>query len=705
MQFTNSYLSTDIEYLKGVGPSRGKLLREELGITNFYDLLNYFPFRYVDKSQISQVRDIHTATDYIQLVGKITNVQLTGFKGRNRLSATFYDGSGKIELVWFQGANWIQDKIKSNVNYKLYGKVSNFKGKKTIAHPEFEPFDQSKKLKVTFEPIYSTTEKLRKKGLDSYGLQKLMRQLFSGMKTSFLPEFFSDEILHNNNLISRAQLYRNIHFPKSKALLGKARYRVKFEDLFIHQLNILKLKIDRYNSTPGPKFDEVGKQFHQYFSEHLPFELTGAQKRVLKEIRKDTAHGRHMNRLLQGDVGSGKTIVALMTALLAIDNGFQATIMAPTEILAQQHFESISEELKDLKVNVALLTGSIKGNQRKSILKSLRTGYIDILIGTHALIEDGVQYHNLGVAIIDEQHRFGVAQRAKLWNKRNGEMAPHILVMTATPIPRTLQMTNFGDLDVSIIDELPPGRKPIKTVHGTENYRDRIVGFMKEEIAKGRQIYVVYPLIEESEKLDLKDLFNGFNDLQNYFPYPEYRTSVVHGRMKPAEKEAEMKRFVDGTTQIMMATTVIEVGVNVPNASVMIIENASRFGLAQLHQLRGRVGRGGDQSFCILMTKSDLSQYAKERIQTMVRTNNGFEIAEADLKLRGPGEIEGTRQSGDVVFRMANLVEDQDIAKVARISAMNLLKEDTELNLAKNKPLRSYLSQIEYFKTFWSKIS
>lgn len=705
MQFTNAYLSTEIEFLKGVGPARGKLLREELGIHNFQDLLNYFPFRYVDKSVISTIREIHKGTDYIQLVGKITSVEQTGFKGKTRLSATLQDSTGIIHLIWFQGAAWMKDKIRRGATYKVYGKVSFFKGKRTIAHPDFEPFDPKQKLKVSFEPIYSTTEKLRKKGLDSYGIQKLMRQLFSGMKASFLPEFFSEDVLHQYNLVTRPQLYRNIHFPKSKPLLGKARYRIKFEDLFIHQLNILKIKLDRYNSTPGPTFTEVGELFTNYFEHVLPFELTGAQKRVLKEIRKDTALGKHMNRLLQGDVGSGKTIVAVMTALMAIDNGFQAAIMAPTEILAIQHFESIKEELSRLKINVELLTGSIKGKKRKDILKSLRTGYVDILIGTHALIEDPVEFKNLGIAIIDEQHRFGVAQRAKLWNKRKGNMAPHILVMTATPIPRTLAMTNFGDLDVSIIDELPPGRKPVKTLHKTEANRDRLVGFMKEEIAKGRQIYVVYPLIEESEKLDLKDLFSGFADLQHYFPYPDYRTSVVHGRMKPSEKEAEMKRFVEGTTQIMVATTVIEVGVNVPNASVMIIENASRFGLAQLHQLRGRVGRGAEQSYCVLMTKKEISEYARKRIQTMVKTNNGFEIAEADLQLRGPGEIEGTRQSGEVTFRLANLAEDRKIADLARQCALSILQFDDELSTKKNQPLRAYLSQSAHQATIWSKIS
>lgn len=705
MQFLNSYLNTPIEYLKGVGPAKGKLLREDLGIQTFFDLLNYFPFRYVDKSVISTIQSIRKDTEYIQLVGQIHNIKESGFKGRTRLNAKFTDKTGTIDLAWFQGAAWLSDKLKTNQTYKLYGKVSFFKGRKTIAHPELDLFSLGQKLNVSFEPIYSSTEKLRKKGLDSRGLLKLIIELFKGLNNQILPEFFSPEILRSYQLMGRAAMYRNIHFPKTKVDLRSARNRIKFEDLFIHQLNILKLKLERYTSTPGPKFESIGEYFNQFFHQVLPFELTGAQKRVLKEIRYDVGRGKHMNRLLQGDVGSGKTIVALMTALMAIDNGYQATIMAPTEILAIQHYESIKKQVEPLGVKVALLTGSIKGEKRKSILQSLRTGYLDILIGTHALLEDPVKFKNLGISIIDEQHRFGVAQRAKLWNKRGGDMAPHILVMTATPIPRTLAMTSYGDLDVSVIDELPPGRKPIETLHRTEAHRDRLVGFMKEEIKKGRQVYIVYPLIEESEKLDLKDLFSGFNDLQHYFPYPNYKTSIVHGRMKPAEKEAEMKRFVDGITNIMVATTVIEVGVNVPNASVMIIENAARFGLAQLHQLRGRVGRGAEQSFCILMTKSDLSEYGKKRIETMVRTNNGFEIAEADLKLRGPGEIEGTRQSGELQFRMANLTEDSELLKLARNCALQLLKTDNELAQKENEPLKQYLSQIAHQKNYWSKIS
>lgn len=702
--WTVSILSTDIEFLKGVGPSKGKLLREELGISTFYDLLHHFPFRYIDKSVFSKIRDIRKDTEYIQLVGVLNNVKESAFKGRTRLSASFKDDTGMIELVWFQGASWMKDLIKRGATYKLYGKVNYYRGKRTIAHPELELYDPNKMLEAGFEPVYSTTEKLRKKSLDSRGILQLQKEVIKKLTPYDLEEFFPKELVFKQRLIDRRELYQKIHFPSNKQHIAQARYRIKFEDFFIHQMSVLKIKLDRYNNTPGPKFESIKDNFNTFFHDVLPYELTGAQKRVLKEIRFDVAHGRHMNRLLQGDVGSGKTIVALMTALMSIDNGFQVALMAPTEILAQQHFAGISELLETLSIQVGLLTGSIKGEKRKNILTALKTGHIDLLIGTHALIEDPVQFENLGIAIIDEQHRFGVAQRAKLWNKRKGEAAPHILVMTATPIPRTLAMTSMGDLDVSVIDELPPGRKPVKTIHKDESYRLRLQGFMKEEIEKGRQIYVVYPLIEESEKLDLKDLFNGFNDLQSVFPYPKYRTSVLNGRMKPAEKEADMRRFVDGETQIMVATTVIEVGVNVPNASVMIIENAERFGLAQLHQLRGRVGRGADQSYCILMTKSDLSDYAKKRMDTMVRTTDGFEIAQADLELRGPGDIEGTRQSGMIQFRMADLVNDPNILQRANEAALELLEDDADLSKAEHQPLRTFLSNSQHL-TIWSKIS
>jgi len=698
-------LTTDIEFLKGVGPSKGKILREELGISTFADLLHHFPFRYIDKSVFSNIRDIHRDTEYIQLVGTLFQLKEAGFKGRSRLTAKFKDKTGVLELIWFQGAGWMKDVLKSGATYKLYGKVSHYKGKRTIAHPELEIFDPNKTLKPSFDAVYSTTEKLRKKGLDSRGIYQLQKEIFRKLHNRELPEFFPETLLFKNRLIGRKEMLQYIHFPKTKQQIAQARYRVKFEDFFIHQMSVLKVKIDRYNNTPGPLFEQIGDQFNAFFHDVLPYELTNAQKRVLKEIRFDVGQGKHMNRLLQGDVGSGKTVVALMSALMAIDNGFQAALMAPTEILAQQHFAGIQEEMKNLQVRVELLTGSIKGERRRSLLKALKTGHIDLLIGTHALIEDPVEFENLGIAIIDEQHRFGVAQRAKLWNKRKGEMAPHILVMTATPIPRTLAMTSMGDLDVSVIDELPPGRKPVKTLHKTESYRLRLQGFMREQIQLGRQIYVVYPLIEESATLDLKDLFSGFNDLQHVFSYPEYRTSVVHGRMKPAEKEAEMQRFVSGTTQIMVATTVIEVGVNVANASVMIIENAERFGLAQLHQLRGRVGRGAEQSYCILMTKSELSEYAKKRMATMVRTTDGFKIAQADLELRGPGDIEGTRQSGIIQFRLADLVKDIKILEVANEAALQLLQEDPDLTSKERQELRMFLANSAHQNTIWSKIS
>lgn len=704
MQFDHSSLYTPIEYLKGVGPAKGKLLKEELGIATFTDLLHYFPFRYIDKSQTIAIRDINKEDEYVLLIGKISSIELQGFKGKSRLTATFTDQTGSVQLIWFQGANYIQNSLDTNKTYKAYGKISFYKGSRTIAHPELEEVDHNKPIKVVFEPIYSSTEKLRKKGLDSRGILKLMKELFTKLKPAFLPEFFPQETLSYCKLVGRAHLFRIIHFPKTKEEIWHGRNRIKFEDFFFHQINLLKVKLDNYDNTPGPTFKSIGTLFNTYYKEILPFELTNAQKRVLKEIRKDVAHGKHMNRLLQGDVGSGKTMVALMTALMAIDNGYQVALMAPTEILANQHFENIKKELKKLPIKVGLLTGNIKGEERKSIVRALRSGHLHLLIGTHALIEDHVQFENLGIAIIDEQHRFGVAQRAKLWDKGKA-YSPHILVMTATPIPRTLAMTNFGDLDVSIIDELPPGRKPIQTIHLTDERRVRMLGFMKEQIDLGRQVYVVYPLIEESEHLDLNDLYNGFNDLQHHFPYPHYRTSVVHGKMKPAEKEAEMKKFVEGNTHIMVATTVIEVGVNVPNASVMIIENAERFGLAQLHQLRGRVGRGADQSYCILMTKKNMSEYSYKRIQTMVKTNNGFEIAEADLQLRGPGEIEGTRQSGDIQFRMANVAKDGKIAKLARYAALNLLEKDRELTLPSHQSLRNYLLIHNNQNTIWSKIS
>ncbi|MBX2846340.1 MAG: ATP-dependent DNA helicase RecG [Saprospiraceae bacterium] len=706
MAVSSDFIKTSIEFLKGVGPSKAELLGKELGIFTFYDLLTHYPFRYVDKSKISKLSDITYDTEYIQLKGTLHSLKEQGFKGKGkRLTGKFQDESGTIELVWFQGAKWMKNVLTSGAEYLLYGKVNRYRGKLTIAHPEMEKWDASKTLKASFEPVYRSTEKLSKKGLDSKGIFKLVQNLFAQLQPVHIPEYLPLQILQKNGLAHRFQAFQFIHFAQDFQQIEQGQERIKFEEFFLPQLNMLKAKLQRQENTSGLVFSRIDDAFDRFFHDVLEFELTGAQKRVLREIRQDVVQGKQMNRLLQGDVGSGKTIVAVMTALMAIDNGFQAAIMAPTEILAQQHYNGIKPMLQKVGVRAELLTGSIKGQRRKDILKALRTGHLHVLIGTHALIEDPVEFENLGIAVIDEQHRFGVAQRAKLWNKASTDIPPHVLVMTATPIPRTLAMTVYGDLDVSVIDELPPGRKPVKTLHRTDAHRLRVHGFLKEEIAKGRQAYIVYPLIEESEHFELKDLMSGFEDVQRVFPYPEYRTSVVHGRMKPAEKDAEMQRFVKGETQVMVATTVIEVGVNVPNASVMVIENAERFGLAQLHQLRGRVGRGADQSYCVLMTKDELNTYAKKRIQTMVNSTDGFVIAEADLELRGPGDIEGTRQSGDLHFKMANLASDQAVLKKARYAAIQLLEQDPELELNENWPLRNFLQKSTALAGYWSRIS
>ncbi len=699
-------LSSPIEFLKGVGPAKGELIKNELGVFTFGDLLEHYPFRYVDKSIISKVKDIEYDTEVIQLKGVIHSIKEQGFRGRGkRLTAKFEDETGLLELVWFQGVNWIKNSLKPGVAYLVYGKLNRFKGKLSLPHPELEIFDPNKKLSVSFEPVYSTTEKLRKKGLDSRGILGIQKNLASQLKPNSVQEFIPDKLLREYNLINRFDALQKIHFPKNHGEVECASRRIKFEEFFLQQLNLVKHKLIRQNSFAGYIFKRIDNYFDKFYEQQLSFELTGAQKRVVKEIRRDVLSGRQMNRLLQGDVGSGKTIVAVMAMLMAVDNGYQAAIMAPTEILAQQHYHSISGLLSDIGVRVELLTGSVKGEKRKNILKALRTGHLHILIATHALIEDKVEFENLGISVIDEQHRFGVAQRAKLWQKSATKTPPHVLVMTATPIPRTLAMTVYGDLDVSVIDEMPPGRKPVQTAHRLESHRLRVFGFMEEQIKEGRQIYIVYPLIEESEKLDMKNLMQGYEDIQARFPYPDYRTSVVHGRLKSAEKEAEMRRFVKGETQIMVATTVIEVGVDVPNASVMIIENAERFGLAQLHQLRGRVGRGADQSYCILITKDELTSYARKRIKTMVLTNNGFEIAEADLELRGPGDITGTQQSGDLQFKLASIARDQDILQESRDAAIKLLENDPELVQPENRGLRGFLSQHVVYSLDWSRIS
>ena len=632
-----NFLQTPVVYLKGVGPNRAETLKSELGIETCQDLLNLFPNRYIDKTQYYKISQLQRSSADVQIIGKVVHLKTVEQKKGSRLVARFKDDTGEIELVWFRGQKWLRENLKLNIPYVIFGKCNWYNGTFSMPHPEMEPLSAHEQgTKVYMQPVYPSTEKLSNKGVTNKVISKMLQQLFMEVNGKF-SESLSDKLLHDLKLLPKPEALFNIHFPKNQELLAKAQFRLKFEELFYIQLQLIGKNVSRKKKIKGFPFNEVGDYFKDFYSNKLPFELTGAQKRVIKEIRADLGSNAQMNRLLQGDVGSGKTIVAVMTMLLAIDNGFQACLMAPTEILANQHYQGISELLEGTEINCALLTGSVKKSARKPIHEQLENGELNILIGTHALLEDKVKYKNLGIAIIDEQHRFGVAQRSKLWHKN--EFPPHILVMTATPIPRTLAMSLYGDLDISVIDELPPGRKPIKTVHRYDANRLKVFRFIRDEIEKGRQIYVVYPLIQESEAMDYKDLMDGYESIARDFPQPKYQISIVHGQMKPADKEFEMNRFVQGETQIMVATTVIEVGVNVPNASVMIIESAERFGLSQLHQLRGRVGRGADQSFCILMTSHKLSSEAKTRLETMVATNDGFEIAEVDLKLRGPGDI------------------------------------------------------------------
>jgi ATP-dependent DNA helicase RecG len=700
---TSSYLKTKIDFLKGVGEKRAELLREELGVRTFFDLINLFPFRYVDRTQFQIIKEAQDG-DTVQLKGII--VEKEKVKGRNnryRLTALFKDSSGFVELIWFQSVKWIEESIKPGEEYIVFGKVNNFKGKKSIPHPELE---LASKLSVpkALEPVYSSTEKLNAFSLDNRNRRKLVQSVLSKLSTNDLPENLSEKVISQLKLCTRHQSYQWIHFPPSDHALKAAKNRIKFEEIFFLQLRLLQIRKKRELDLAGFSFESIGNHFNTFFNEKLPFELTGAQKRVLKEIRADLKRGAQMNRLLQGDVGSGKTIVALMSMFIALDNGYQACMMAPTEILAQQHYAFISESVKGLGIQVAFLSGSVKGKTRAQLLNFLKEGHIDILVGTHALIEDPVIFKKLGLAIIDEQHRFGVIQRAKLWTK-NDDFPPHVLVMTATPIPRTLAMTVYGDLDVSIIDELPPGRKEIETVHRYEKDRTKIVGFMHEEIKKGRQIYIVYPLIDESETLDLQNLQEGYERLLPHFPTPDFQIAVVHGRMKPADKDLEMQRFVSGKAQIMVATTVIEVGVNVPNASVMIIENAERFGLSQLHQLRGRVGRGAERSFCILMTSFKLTKEGKKRIETMCRTNNGFEISEVDMELRGAGNIEGTQQSGSMEFNLLDLFYDRQILITARHLAEAIIEDDALLEKEENKPIKEFLALYRAKHKDWGRIS
>ncbi len=698
-------LQQAIEYLKGVGPARGDLLRTELGIHTLGDLLFQFPFRYVDKTQFHRIGELMPDSGTVQLKGILRRVNVVGEGRKRRLQGVLRDSSGKIELVWFKGVHWLQKNLVVGKEYVVYGKVTDFRGSLNISHPEMEAADaRNQQEALTFAPVYPSTEKLNNKGLDSKARRRMMQALFEKLIPADVPEILPDYIVKKLRLVSRFEALKAIHFPPNAEVLKAARNRLKFEELFLLQLRLIQLKKRRKGAVKGYAFPTIGDYFNTFYKEKIPFELTGAQKRVLREIRQDMGRPIQMNRLLQGDVGSGKTMVGLMSMLMAIDNGYQACMLAPTEILAQQHYDGIQEYVEGLDLRVGYLSGSVRGKRRKELLEELAEGKIHILVGTHAILEPPVVFQNLGLAITDEQHRFGVKQRAKLW-KKNDPYPPHILVMTATPIPRTLAMTLYGDLDVSVIDELPPGRKPVETQHKTEHQRRRVIGFMKEQIALGRQVYVVYPLIEENEKLDLQALEAGYEVLLLDFPPPEFQISVVHGRMKPEDKDYEMQRFKEGTTQIMVATTVIEVGVNVPNASVMVIENTERFGLSQLHQLRGRVGRGADQSYCILMSSFKLSNESKERIATMVRTNNGFEIAEADLRLRGPGNIEGTQQSGILNLRIADLAQDGRILQTAREIAHRILDDDPKLQKDHHRRLGAHLDQHYKHLKGWSRIS
>ncbi len=696
------FLDTPIEYLKGVGPSKADALKLDLGIFTFGDLLRHYPFRYVDRSKIYRISEIDPDFAYVQVRGQFTGMGMVGEGRAKRFVAEFSDGENSLEAVWFQGASWIANRIQPNKTYVLFGKPSQFGKSLNMAHPELMLWEDFKKEQVAgLQPVYSTTEKLKKKNLDSRGVQKLVYTLITD---SFFqaPEYLPPQIIADLKMMNRKEMYRHVHFPSDDEHNRKAIFRVKFEEFFFTQLRMLQVKGLRKQAYKGIAFPRIGHYFNGFYQGHLPFELTDAQKRVVKEIRADMGSGKQMNRLLQGDVGSGKTIVAFLCMLIALDNECQASLMAPTEILATQHYESIRELADPLGIEIGLLTGSTPKSERKKLFEALQSGELKILIGTHALIEDTVKFKRLGLAVIDEQHRFGVQQRAKLWTK-DAEV-PHVLVMTATPIPRTLSMTIYGDLDVSIINELPVGRKPITTSHRFESSRLRVYGFMKEQIALGRQVYVVYPLIEESEKLDYQNLMDGYEHMLQEFPRPKYEVSIVHGRMRSEDKESEMQRFKQGVTQIMVATSVIEVGVNVPNASVMVIESAEKFGLSQLHQLRGRVGRGSEQSYCILMSGNKLSREARMRLDAMVHTNNGFEIAELDLKLRGPGEIDGLKQSGLSTLKLADLSKDGEILRMSRLSAEKLISEDPALLKPEHQPLSVQLKK-NFKGSDWSRVS
>lgn len=706
---SENILQSPVEYIKGVGPQKADLLKKELGIFTFKDLLEHYPLRHLDKTKVEKIAQLNYTTEYAQVAGKLTFFEVLGERQSKRLVAYLKDDTGEIELVWFQGINWVQKTLEPGHIYLVFGKVSSFNGKLQISHPEIEAYSVEKVTAKNFlDPIYPSTEKLKARGLNGRAFARLTYALLQLLSAKDLPENLPADVIKQYRFISRWEAACHIHFPSTEEMYQHAVRRIKFEELFFAQLRLGIRRSERHRFSRGFLFEKVGDHFNNFYNNFLPFELTNAQKRVLKEIRKDVGSGRQMNRLLQGDVGSGKTIIALLSMLLAADNSkeddcpFQSVLMAPTEILARQHFNSIASMLSQMPVCVKLLTGSSKGKERKEILQGCEDGSIHILIGTHAVIEEKVVFKNLGFAVVDEQHKFGVAQRAALWKKNL--LPPHVLVMTATPIPRTLALTAYGDLDYSVIDELPPGRQPIQTIHRFENKRPQVMDFVKQEIAKGRQAYIVYPLIEESAKVDYENLMKGYEEVKSFFPEPKFWISMVHGRQTAEQKETNMQRFVKNDTQIMVSTTVIEVGVNVPNASLMVIESAEKFGLLQLHQLRGRVGRGSEKSFCILLTGPKISRDAKERLSIMCATNDGFKIAEKDLELRGPGDIEGTKQSGVLNFKLASIVQDKTMMEVAKEIVNAILEKDPDLNMAANLPVKHHL-QTHQSKTVWSKIS
>jgi ATP-dependent DNA helicase RecG len=695
-------LASPIEYLKGVGPHRATILRKELGIDTFGDLLDLYPYRHLDKSQITPIADISAATEFIQVAGLLGSFQILGEGKSKRLVTTLKDATGKLLLVWFQGISWMEKNLNPGFRYRAFGRIGNYNGEFQLVHPEIERFEEISADTAPLQPIYPSTEKLKARSLGGRQLAKLTRQLLSQVKERDLPDIIPAAIRQAAGLVSHYQAIQSIHFPATPQAYQQALHRLKFEELFLNQVRTGMIKSLRQKQSRGVVFTTVGRLFNDFYTNSLPFELTAAQKRVIKEIRQDTATGHQMNRLLQGDVGSGKTMVALLIMLLAADNGFQSCLLAPTEILSNQHYVNFLESLQDLPIHIRLLTGSVKSAARRKILEELASGDANILIGTHAILEDPVQFHNLGLAIIDEQHRFGVAQRARIWKKST--IPPHVLVMTATPIPRTLAMTAYNDLDYSVIDELPPGRQPVRTVQRYEYNRPSVMDFIKAELKKGRQAYIIFPLIEESEKLDYENLMKGFENVKAYFPEPAYYISMVHGRQKPGVRETNMKRFVAGDTQIMVATTVIEVGVHISNATVMVVESAEKFGLSQLHQLRGRVGRGSDQSYCILVTGNKLGAEARERVRIMCETSDGFKIAEKDMELRGPGDIAGIRQSGILDFKLADIVRDRAILLQSVSAAQKLLEADPELDFPEHGVLRQRITQ-EKGKTPWSRIS